>query len=216
MNSQYKYFLKYLFTLSLVLIFCGCSFFGPPYQQIRYSNDPRLGILKVEMNKEEAVRILKIYIKDNTETQHYLGAIYTGITFTEHSTRKNTIVNEESISYDTTYGIDSTTYGPDMDDPDQTKANNMKGKPMQSSFVMKYKDVKKIKLFTYKEIFGSYYKLYLYDKSNKTIFWFSVPFKNQGEKNVYKLLAALSVLIPHAQEEYNEYDTKSYINPQFK
>ena len=56
-------------------------------------------------------------------------------------------------------------------------------------------------------------KIYLYDNTNKAIFQFSLPCNNEGKQNVNKLLAALSVLIPHAQEEYNEEDTHMYTNP---
>ena len=118
-------------------------------------------------------------------------------------------------SYDTTSGMDLTSLDPSKD-PTLDPISNIKGKRKQSSFVMKYEDVKKIKLYTYKEIIGSYYKVYLYDESDKVIFWFSEQFKNQGEQKIYKLLTALSVLMPHAEEEYNEGDTQSYINPQFK
>ena len=211
MNFQCKYFPRYLVILLLVLIFGGCSSLCP-YQQISYSNDPSLKILKEEKNKEEAVRLLRMYIKDNTETKYYYDYLYLGTKLTEQSIRVNTTVNEEFISYDTTSSLNVTNLEPAL--PSTLK--HSKGNRNQSSFVMKYKDVKKIKLYTYKEIFRSFYKVYLYDKSNKTIFWFSLPSKNQGKQKVYKLLAALSVLIPHAQEEYNENDTQSYIDPQFK
>ena len=102
MNFQCKYFPKYLFILLLVLIFGGCSFLAPPYQQIRYSNDPRMEIMKKEMNKEEAAEVLNMYVKDNTETQTYYDPLYFQQKITEQSIRRNTIVTEELISYEAT------------------------------------------------------------------------------------------------------------------
>jgi hypothetical protein len=195
----------------LVLIFGGCSSLCP-FQQIRYSNDPHLKRMKEEMNKEEAVRLLRMYIRDNAETKHYFDVLYLGAKLREQYIQENTLVNEELISYDITASLELTK----LDQTKTTILDHNRENRSQSSFVMKYKDVKKIKLYTYKEIFRSYYKVYLYDKSNNTIFWFSLPCKNQGEQKVYKLLTALSVLIPHAKEEYNEDDTQSYIDPKFK
>ena len=214
MKVQCKDFSRYwvvLFMLLLIPVLGGCSSLHP-YHQIRYSTDPRIGIMKEAMSKEEAVGVLRIYVKDNTETKLYYDMLYLGVKLTEESIRANTIVTEESISYNTTSGMDVT-------DLDQTKAigsMNSKGARRQSSFVMKYKDVKKMKLYTYKEIFQSFYKVYLSDESDRTMFWFSVPSKNNGEQKAYRLLAALSVLMPHVQEEYNEDNTQSYIDPRFK
>ena len=216
MKLQCKHFSRYLIIL-LSLTFSACISLAPPYQQIRYSTDPRIGIIKEEMNKEGAAIVLRIYIKDNAKTDYYNYPLY-GVKITEKSIRRNTIVNEESISYDTTSSLDATLL--DTTTQDHTISSIIKNNKKNdtenrgpAAFVMRYKDVKKIKLYTYQEIFGLYYKIYLYDKSNKAIFWFSVPSKNNGEQKAYKLLTALSVLIPHAQEEYIEGSTQSYMNP---
>jgi len=79
--------------------------------------------------------------------------------------------------------------------------------------LIKHKDIKKIKLFQSNVMFNQVYTVYLYDKSNNASFHFTQPGKNQGKQKVYKLLAALSILIPHAKEEYNEKDARSYKGP---
>jgi len=205
---QRKYFPKQLITLPLVLIFGGCISFSPPYQQIRYSDDSELNILKEKMNKEEAVDLLRIHIKDNAEAMNYLYPTL-GLTIEEKSVRRDTIVNEESISYHTTYSLGMKENNPTLSSTGKHVSDNSS----QSSFEIKYQDVKKIKLYAYQEIFYSYYKIYLYDNTNKAIFQFSLPCNNEGNQNANKLLAGLSVLIPHAEEEYNEDDTHMYTNP---
>lgn len=209
MIFQCKYFPKFLIILPLVLVFGGCISFSPPYQQIRYSDDYELNILKEKMNKEEAVHLLRMHIKDNAETMNYYLYPTLGLTIKEESIRRNTIVNEESISYHTTYSLDMKNINPTLPSTSKHVADSSS----QSSFEIKYEDVKKIKLYTYQEIFYSYYKIYLYDNTNKAIFQFSLSCNNEGKQNINKLLAALSVLIPHAQEEYNEEDTHMYTNP---
>lgn len=66
MKVQNKPFRKYYVFLS-VFLFAGCasSSFFYPWQQITYSNDTQIKMFKTEMNKDDAISILKIYIRDN-------------------------------------------------------------------------------------------------------------------------------------------------------
>jgi len=262
-----KYFQIY-FVILFALMFGGCSALSP-YEQIEYSNDPQLKIFKDEMNTEDAINVLKIYIKDipeNTwvDNTEYVWADTTGNHFLMHGVTKlangeviskqkiqdNTLVNEELISHESVKqhyrfvktdtkavkkkGVRHPVFG-------RVEGMKIERSLVQSEyyvictndngyyrtkdyyhflyseripFVMKYIDVKKIKLYKYKEIYNLSYKVYLYDALDNMLYWFSIPAKNQqGQQEVYKLLAALSVLIPHAKEEYNEDNARAYIGP---
>lgn len=210
MISCHEYFEKFLLAL-LVMVLSACSSLAP-YQQVRYSSGPQLVTMKKGMSREEAVGILKMYVKDGENTQYSISAVGGVVTtISEKSVMINTIVNDEYISFDTTNRMDISSKGAATKD-----TVSAEGRPAQSAFVMKYKNVTKIKMYTYKELIGSYYKVYLYGKLNKPIFIFRQSFKDNGEEKTYRLLAALSILMPNAQEEYNERDTQSYMDPQFK
>jgi len=261
-----KYFQIYLAIL-FALIFGGCSALSP-YQQMEYSNDPQLKIFKDEMNTEDAVNVLKIYIKDipeNTwfDNTEYVWADTTGNHLLAHGVTKlangevisnqkiqdNTLVNEELISHDSV----KQHYKFVKTDTEAVKKKvgrhplfgRVTGVQVERSqvlsdyyvictddngyyrtkdfyrflyseripFVMQYKDVKKIKLFKYKQYYNPSYEVNLYDESDNTLYWFRIPVKNQGQQEVYKLLAALSILMPHAKEEYNEDNARAYIDP---
>ena len=79
--------------------------------------------------------------------------------------------------------------------------------------LIEYKDIERIRLFQSNQMFNQVYTVYLYDISNDASFQFTQPAKKQGKQKVYKLLAALSILIPHAVEEYNEDDARSHKGP---
>ena len=209
MNFQCKCFAKYFSILWVVLILEGCISLAPPYQQIKYSTDFHIETMIAEISKETALKILEVNLRDNTNTSVYYDPLYFGVKLRENSKREDAVVTEEFISYNITYTLDSA----DLDSSKVLSPKNSKGKPHKSSLTLTYKDVKKIRLYIYKEIVGSYYRIYLYDKTNKPIFQFSFRCNIAGKQEANKVLAALSVLIPHVQEEYNEDDLQRYTNP---
>ena len=178
------------------------------------------------MNTEDAINVLRIYIKDHQENGEWkviqtnnimLPGMETtlakGDRISSRNTQENTLVNEELISYemvikhykmieiDRVRGRGSWSGYKGFTFSEQFLSNGER-----VPFLTKYKDVKKIKLYKYKEFFNPTYKVYLYDKSKNMIFYFSLPCKKQGQQEIYKLLAALKILMPHAEEEYNKND----------
>ncbi len=226
-----KYFQIY-FVVLFVLICGGCrslpsSFY--PDQQIKYSNDPLLKTLRDEMNTEDAIKVLRIYIRDHREniavrdiqTNDILilgieTILANGEVISNESIQENTVVNEELISYELVkkhyklLEVERKLIDPMIV---TTKLHCQFLYSKRVPHLIEYKDVKKIKLYASNEVFNQVYTVYLYNKSNDMSFYFSQPGRNQGKQKVYKLLAALTVLMPHAKEEYNENDARSYIGP---
>ena len=69
---------------------------------------------------------------------------------------------------------------------------------------LEYSDVKTIKLFECTLLRGVDYEIGLFNEANELIFYFTLPSNEEGMEKAQQLLAALSILMPHAKEEYND------------
>jgi len=227
-----KYFQIY-FVVLFPLIAGGCrslpsSFY--PNQQTEYSNNPQLQAFKDEMNPEDAIRVLRTYIKDDPKNTPIRDArtnniliipdtettLPNGEVISKEHIQENTVVNEELISYELVkehYKVIEVEHELMELGIVVTKTHCEFLYSKRVPHVIKYEDIKNIKLFQSNVMFNQVYTVYLYDESNNASFYFTQPGKNKGKQKVYELLAALSILIPHAKEEYNENEARSYKGP---
>jgi len=168
---------------------------------------------------EDAIRVLRTYIRDHrkniavrdTQTNNILilgieTILANGEVISNESIQENTVVNEELISYELVknhYKLIEVERKLIELGIVTTKLHCQFLYSKRVPHLIEYKDVKKIRLYASNEVFNQIYTVYLYDKSNNASFHFTQPGKNQGKQKVYKLLAALSILMPHVEEEYN-------------
>jgi hypothetical protein len=254
-NFHNKLFRRYS-VLLLVLLFIGCasSSFLYPWQQIEYSYDNQVKIFKTEMNKDDAISILKTHIRDDPKkriinefkTPGYKYVLYINMPgspekIVENETnksniiahtsyisgtsnkdiipvlfaetrlremceqricfhrRKNIVIDKERIAFDDSIECWAFLHG-----SENINIYKYDGDDSIVSTQLEYSDVKKIKLFECTELIGVFYKIYLYNEANKLIFYFTLFRGGNQMENTQRLIAALSILIPHAKEEYND------------
>ena len=116
------------------------------------------------------------------------------------SRRKNIVIDKERLAFD-----DSNEYWAFVLGTENHNNYKYDGDDSIVSSRLEYSDVKKIKLFECTELLGSiFYEIALYNEANKLIFYFTPARRGNQMEQAQRLLAALSILMPHAKEEYND------------